>query len=133
MGFEVRLTDIRGEPPLQVGEFLLDKNDNILYVGSKDFNLSKNGGAEIGVMCRFIPIPPKRAVISIQDRSNLNIGVVARVIPIPTYKVTIGIQDKSNIDVSAKGKFSELNRYSASVSIEDKSNIKLKGSGNIVT
>ena len=41
MGFEVRLTDIRGEPPLQIGEFLLDKDNNVLYVGSKDFNLSK--------------------------------------------------------------------------------------------
>ena len=133
MGFEVRLTDIRGEPPLQVGEFLIDKDDNILYVGSKDFNLSKNGGAEIGVMCRFIPIPPKRAIASVQDRSNLNIGVVARIIPVPTYKATISIQDKSNIDISVKGKFSEFNRYSASVSIEDRSNIKLKGSGNIVT
>ena len=133
MGFEVRLTDIRGEPPLQVGEFLLDKDDNILYVGSKDFNLSKNGGAEIGVMCRFIPIPPKRGIVSVQDRSNLNIGVIARVIPVPTYKATISVQDKSNIDISAKGKFSEFNRYSASISIEDRSNIKLKGSGNIVT
>lgn len=133
MGFEVRLTDIRGEPPLQVGEFLLDKDDNILYVGSKDFNLSKNGGAEISVIGRFIPVPPKRAIASVQDRSNLNIGVVARVIPIPTYKATISVQDKSNIDISVNGKFSELNRYSASVSIEDKSNIKLEGSGNIVT
>ena len=133
MGFEVRLTDIRGEPPLQVGEFLLDKDDNILYVGSKDFNLSKNGGAEIGVMCRFIPIPPKRAIINVQDRSNLNIGVIARVIPVPTYKATISVQDKSNIDISVKGKFSELNRHNASISIEDRSKIKLKGSGNIVT
>lgn len=133
MSFEVRLTDIRGEPPLQVGEFLLDKDNNVLYVGSKDFNLSKNGGVEIGVMCRFIPIPPKRAVVSIQDRSNLNIGVDARVIPIPTYKATISVQDKSNIDISAKGKFSELNRHSASVSIEDRSNIILKGSGKNVT
>lgn len=133
MGFEVRLTDIRGEPPLQVGEFLLDKDDNVLYVGSKDFNLSNNGGAEISVMCRFIPIPPKRAVVSIQDRSNLNIGVVARVIPVPTYKATISVQDKSNIDISIKGKFSEFNRYSASISVGDKSNIKLRGSGNIVT
>lgn len=133
MGFEVRLTDIRGEPPLQVGEFLLDKDDNILYVGSKDFNLSKNGGAEIGVMCRFIPIPPKRAIVIIQDRSNLNIGVIARVIPIPTYKATISVQDKSNIDISVNGEFSELNKYGASVSIEDNSNIKLKGSGKIDT
>lgn len=133
MGFEVKLTDIRGEPPLQVGEFLLDKDNNVLYVGSKDFNLSKNGVAEIGVMCRFIPIPPKRAVINVQDRSNLNIGVVARVIPVPTYKATISVQDKSNIDISAKGKFSELNRYSASVGIEDRSNIILRGSGKIVT
>ena len=133
MGFEVWLTDIRGEPPLQVGEFLLDKDNNVLYVGSKDFNLSKNGGAEISVMCRFIPIPPKRAVINVQDRSNLNIGVIARIIPVPTYKATISVQDKSNIDISAKGKFSELNRYNASVSIEDKSNIILKGSGDIVT
>lgn len=133
MGFEVRLTDIRGEPPLQVGEFLLDKDDNVLYVGSKDFNLSKDGGAEIAVMCRFIPIPPKRAFVSIQDRSNLNIGVVARVIPVPTYKATISVQDKSNIDISAKDKFSELNRHSASVSIEDRSNIILEGSGKIVT
>lgn len=133
MGFEVRLTDIRGEPPLQVGEFIIDKDNNVLYVGSKDFNLSKNGGAEISVMCRFIPIPPKRAFINVQDRSNLNIGVVARVIPVPTYKATIGIQDKSNINVGVTSKFSELNRYSASVSIEDKSNIILKGSGNIVT
>lgn len=133
MGFEIRLTDIRGEPPLQVGEFLLDKNNNVLYVGSKQFDLSKNGGAEISVIGRFIPIPPKRAIIGIQDRSNLNIGVVARVIPIPTYRATIGIQDKSNIDISVNGKFTELNRYNASVSIEDKSNITLKGSGNIVT
>ena len=133
MGFEVRLTDIRGEPPLQVGEFLLDKDDNILYVGSKDFNLSKNGGAEISVMCRFIPIPPKRAIVGVQDRSNLNIGVIARVIPVPTYKATISVQDKSNIDISAKGKFSEFNRYSARVSIEDRSNIILKGSGKSVT
>lgn len=133
MGFEVRLTDIRGEPPLQVGEFLIDKDNNILYVGSKRFDLSKNGGAEISVIGRFIPIPPKRAIVNIQDRSNLNIGVVARVIPIPTYKATIGIQDKSNINTNVIGKFSELKRYSTSVSIEDKSNIILKGSGNIVT
>lgn len=133
MGFEVRLTDIRGEPSLQVGEFLLDKDNNVLYVGSKQFDLSKNGGAEIRVIGRFIPILPKRAIIGIQDRSNVNISVVAKVIPIPTYKATIGIQDKSNIDISVIGKFSKLNKYSASVSIEDKSNIKLKGSGNIVT
>lgn len=133
MGFEVRLTDIRGEPPLQVGEFLIDKDNNVLYVGSKRFDLSKNGGAEINVIARFIPIPPKRAVINVQDRSNLNIGVVARVIPVPTYKATISVQDKSNIDVSTKGKFSELNRHSASVSIKDRSNIILRGSGNIVT
>lgn len=133
MSFEVRLTDIRGEPPLQVGEFLIDKDNNVLYVGSKRFDLSKNGGAEINVIARFIPIPPKRANVNIQDRSNINIGVVARVIPVPTYKATIGIQDKSNINASVRGKFSELNKYSASVSIEDKSNIILKGSGNIVT
>ena len=133
MGFEVRLTDIRGEPPLQVGEFLIDKYNNILYVGSKKFDLSKNGGAEISVIGRFIPIPPKRAIIGIQDRSNVNISVVARVIPIPAYKATIGIQDKSNIDISVISKFSELNKYRASVSIEDKSNITLEGSGKIVT
>lgn len=133
MGFEVRLTDIRGEPPLQVGEFLIDKDNNILYVGSKKFDLSKNGGAEISVIGKFIPIPPKRAIINIQDRSKLDIDVVARVIPVPTYKATIGIQDKSNINVSITGKFSELNRYSASVSIEDNSNITMEGSGNIVT
>lgn len=133
MGFEVRLTDIRGEPPLQVGEFLLDKDNNVLYVGSKQFDLNKNGGAEISVIGRFIPIPPKRAIIGIQDRSNVNISVVARTIPIPTYKATIGIQDKSNIGISVNGKFTELNKYSASVNIEDRSNIKLKGSGNIVT
>ena len=133
MGFEVRLTDIRGEPPLQVGEFLLDKDNNVLYVGSKKFDLSKNGGAEISVIGKFIPIPPKRAIINIQDRSNLGINVVARNIPIPTYKATIDIQDKSNIDISIKSKFSELNRYNASVNIEDRSNITLKGSGNIVT
>lgn len=133
MGFEVRLTDIRGEPPLQVGEFLIDKDNNVLYVGSKRFDLSKNGGAEISVIARFIPIPPKRAIVNIQDKSNINIGVVARVIQVPTYKATVGIQDKSNINVGVTGKFSELNRYSANVSIEDRSNIILKGSGNIVT
>lgn len=42
MGFEVRLTDIRGEPPLQVGEFLLDKDNNILYVGNGDFSIKDN-------------------------------------------------------------------------------------------
>lgn len=133
MGFEVRLTDIRGEPPLQVGEFLLDKDNNVLYVGSKKFDLNRNGGAEISVIGKFIPIPPKRAFVNIQDKSNLNISVIARVIPIPTYKATIDIHDNSNIDISVNGKFSELNKYSASISIEDKSNIKLKGSGNIVT
>ena len=133
MGFEVRLTDIRGEPPLQVGEFLLDKDNNVLYVGSKQFDLSKNGGAEISVIGRFIPIPPKRAIIGIQDRSNLNIGVVTRIIPIPTYKATIEIQDKSNISIDTVGKFSELSKHNANIDIEDKSNIKIEGSGNNVT
>lgn len=42
MGFEVRLTDIRGEPPLQVGEFLLDKDSNILYVGKGNFDIERD-------------------------------------------------------------------------------------------
>lgn len=42
MSFEVRLTNIRGEPPLQVGEFLLDKDSNILYVGKGDFDIDRD-------------------------------------------------------------------------------------------
>lgn len=133
MSFEVRLTDIRGEPPLQVGEFLIDKDNNILYVGSGKFDFDRNGGAEISVIGKFIPIPPKRAIINIQDRSNLNIGVVARIIPIPTYKATIDTQDKSNINIETIAKFSELKKYSVSINVEDKSNIKIGGKGQNVT
>lgn len=133
MGFEVRLTDIRGEPPLQVGEFLLDKDDNVLYVGSKDFNLSKNGGAEIGVMGRFIPIPPKRALVNIYGMSNIKINTIAKFSPLNSYTKETNIQDRSNNSINIIAKFTPLNSHSINITVEDKSNIDMKGSGNIVT
>lgn len=133
MGFEVRLTDIRGEPPLQVGEFMIDKDNNILYVGKGDYSLSKNGGAEIGIMCRFIPIPPKRAFVNIEDKGNVKIGVIARVIPVPSYKFTVNVQDNSIVNIGVSGRFSKLKKISTSVNIKDESNINVEGSGNIVT
>lgn len=133
MGFEVRLTDIRGEPPLQVGEFLIDKDNNVLYVGSKRFDLSKNGGAEIGVIAKFIPIPPKRAFVNIHDKSNIKINVKARIIPIPSYKANINIQGNNDINIGVSCNFSNLKQANTTISIHDNKDINLKGSGNIVT
>jgi len=133
MSMEIKLTDIRGEPPLQVGEFILDKDNNVMYVGSGNFGLTRNGGAEIGVIARFIPIPPNKAFVNIQDRSNVGINVIGRVIPIPSYKATINVQDNSNVSVSIGCKFSELRKVNANINIQDRSNIILKGSGKIVT
>ena len=133
MSMEIKLTDIRGEPPLQVGEFILDKDNNVLYVGSGNFGLTRNGGAEIGVIARFIPIPPNKAFVNIQDRSNVGINIIGRVIPIPIYKATINVQDNSNVSVSVGCKFSELRKVNANIDIQDNSNINLRGSGKIVT
>jgi len=130
---EIKLTDIRGEPPLKVGEFILDKDNNVMYVGSGNFELTRNGGADIGVNAKFIPIPPKRALVNIYDMSNIKINTIAKFSPLNSYTKETNIQDRSNNSINIIAKFTPLNSHSINITVEDKSNIDMIGSGNIVT
>ena len=133
MSMEIKLTDIRGEPPLKVGEFILDKDNNVLYVGSGNFELTRNGGAEIGVIAKFIPIPPNKGIINMQDNSNINAIVSCKFIPFEHHNATIQMQDNSNINAIVSCKFIPLEHHSATIQMQDNSNINMKGSANIVT
>lgn len=133
MSMEIKLTDIRGEPPLKVGEFILDKDNNVLYVGSGDFGLTRNGGAEIGVMGRFIPIPPNKGNIIIKDNTKIIVATTGKFMPIPPKKASVSAIDNTKVNISVGCKFTLLNKHYGSVNVEDNTNINLKGSVNIVT
>ena len=61
MGMEIKLTDIRGEPPLKVGEFILDKDNNVMYVGTGDFELERDREYLNKIFAKFdvkLQLPP---------------------------------------------------------------------------
>ena len=99
MGFEVRLTDIRGEPPLQVGEFLLDKDNNILYVGKGDFDIDKDRKYLNDIFTMFkveLQLPPDvkfNAVINLNQRYNaIKHKFVVDLVAIVDVKTTYNVE-----------------------------------------
>lgn len=99
MGFEVRLTDIRGEPPLQVGEFLLDKDSNILYVGKGDFDIDRDRKYLNDIFAMFkveLQLPPNvkfNVVINLNQRYNsIKHKFVVDLVAIVDIKVTYNLE-----------------------------------------
>lgn len=131
MSMEIKLTDIRGEPPLQVGEFILDKDNNVMYVGSGNFELSKcRGVVDIYAKAKAFLIPPYGKMVTLNmDYGHINAS--AKFIELPTITANSNINVEHG-NINATGVFYNLKTIRASTSISTDI-ITIKGSGEIVT
>lgn len=134
MSMEIKLTDIRGEPPLKVGEFILDRDNNVLYVGSGDFELDKcRGAVDIYAWGKATLIPPNKAYINIKINDIGNITSKGIITPLKTYKHNISVSINDNSIISARTNFSDLSTYNVTSNININDDNIIKESGKIVT
>ena len=131
MSMEIKLTDIRGEPPLKVGEFILDKDNNVMYVGSGNFELSKcRGVVDIYAKAKAFLIPPYGKTVDLNtDYGYINTNAIFTKLPTITANTNINIEEEN---INATGVFYNLKTISASTSISTDI-ITIKESGEIVT
>ena len=130
---EIKLTDIRGEPPLKVGEFILDKDNNVMYVGSGDFELTRNGGAEIYAILKAEKIPPKQISTIIKDIKYGNIQINFKKTSLRTIKLSTDITDTSTVNIEININSYPLKNVTLQTNIEINNNFIMEAGVKNVT